>query len=437
MTASPAHSARPAAPLRGEFDAPGDKSISHRSIILGALAAGQTRVTGLLEGADILSTAEAMRAFGAQVTRQGEGTWQIDGVGEAGLCSPSRDVDCGNAGTGVRLIMGAASAYALTATFTGDESLRSRPMNRVLDPLREMGVSAAAQEGGRLPCVITSGGQLRAIDYAPPKASAQVKSCLMLAGLRAKGRTTIREVKPTRDHTERMFEAFGVPVIRDGLSVSIDGPALLKGTDVEVPGDPSSAAFAIVAGLIVPGSDILVRGVMMNPRRTALFDALIEMGGDVTFENERAVGGGERAADIRARYSKLKGITVNPDRAADMIDEYPVLAVAAATATGETVMNGIHELRVKESDRIAATAALLRENGVHVTEREDGMSVTGGPPITGGATVTTHHDHRIAMSALILGLVSEQGVSVDDASMIATSYPAFFSHMMELGAAIQ
>jgi 3-phosphoshikimate 1-carboxyvinyltransferase len=403
--------------------------------MLGALATGRTTVSGLLEGADILATAGAMRAFSATVTRTGGGTWSIDGVGTSGLQSPDAVIDCGNAGTGVRLIMGVASAYDLTVTFTGDESLRSRPMNRVLDPLRLMGVSADAQDGGRLPCTIRSTGQLTAIDYSPPKASAQVKSCVLLAGLGAKGRTTVRELSATRDHTENMLAAFGVPVHRDGLSVSVDGPAALTATHIDVPGDPSSAAFAVVAALIVPGSDVVVEGVMLNPRRTALYEALRQMGADITFENARAVGGGEQVADIRARSSTLTGIVVDPTRAADMIDEYPILAVAASVAEGETVMNGIHELRVKESDRIAATVALLRGNGVIVEDREDGMTVTGGA-VAGGATVTTHHDHRIAMSALILGCVANAPVAVDDASMIATSYPDFFDHMRDLGASM-
>lgn len=438
MNAPKPAASRRSDPLSGRIRAPGDKSISHRAIMFGAMATGRTTISGLLEGADILATADAMRALGASITRTGEGDWAVDGVGVAGLQTPNAVIDCGNAGTGVRLIMGAASAYDLSATFTGDESLRSRPMNRVLDPLRLMGVTADAQDGGRLPCTIRSNGALTAIDYSPPKASAQVKSCVLLAGLGAQGRTTVRELHATRDHTETMLEAFGVPVHRDGLAVSIDGPAQLTATHVDVPGDPSSAAFAIVAALIVPGSDVVVEGVMLNPRRTALYDALTQMGADITFENERAVGGGERVADIRARHSQLTGIVVDPARAADMIDEYPILAVAASVAQGETVMNGIHELRVKESDRIAATVALLRENGVQVEDRDDGMTVTGGTvlfgQVKGGATVTTHHDHRIAMSALILGCVAETPVSVDDASMIATSYPDFFDHMACLGA---
>ncbi|MEL6686515.1 MAG: 3-phosphoshikimate 1-carboxyvinyltransferase [Pseudomonadota bacterium] len=432
MSRKPAQSQKSPA-LTGRIRAPGDKSISHRSLILGALAEGRTTVSGLLEGADILSTAEAMRALGAIVEQTGKGTWAVEGVGAAGLRSPEAVVDCGNAGTGVRLIMGAASAYALEATFIGDESLRSRPMNRVLDPLRQMGIEARAQEGGRLPCTIRSNGSLKPIDYQPPKASAQVKSCILLAGLGATGRTTVRELHPTRDHTETMLEAFGVPVQHDGNDVSIEGPARLTATHVDVPGDPSSAAFAIVAGLIVPGSDLVVEGVMLNPRRTALFDALKAMGADLSFENEQPTGGGETVADIRARYSRLKGIVVDPSRAADMIDEYPILAVAASVADGETVMNGIHELRVKESDRIAATVALLRSNSVAVDEREDGMTVVGGG-VYGGGLVTTHHDHRIAMSALVLGLIADQPVTVDDATMIGTSYPDFFDHMQSLGA---
>jgi 3-phosphoshikimate 1-carboxyvinyltransferase len=411
--------------------------------MFGAVATGRTTITGLLEGADIVSTADAMRALGATVTQikagAEAGTWTVDGVGAAGFQTPADVIDCGNAGTGVRLIMGLVSAYPLTATFTGDESLCSRPMNRVLEPLRLMGVTAEAQEGGRLPCTLHPGGALTAIDYSPPKASAQVKSCVLLAGLGAQGRTTVTEISATRDHTETMLSAFGVPVHRDGLSVSIDGPAQLTATHVDVPGDPSSAAFAVVAALIVPGSDVVVEGVMLNPRRTALYDALMQMGGDISFENERAVGGGERVADIRARYSPLTGIVVDPARSADMIDEYPILAVAASVASGDTVMNGIHELRVKESDRIAATVALLRRNGVQVTDHHDGMTVTGKPSgnVPGGGTVTTHHDHRIAMSALILGCVADAPVAVDDASMIATSYPDFFDHMRGLGADIK
>ena len=431
--------ARLSGPLHGRIAAPGDKSISHRSLILGALASGRTTVSGLLEGADILSTAGAMEALGAGVTRTGAGEWTVDGVGEAGLRTPGAPVDCGNAGTGVRLIMGAAAGYPIDVTYVGDASLSSRPMGRVLDPLALMGVDADAQDGGRLPCTVHGRADIQAIDYTPSKASAQVKSCVLLAGLRARGRTTVREIAPTRDHTETMLRAFGVDVEVDDLAVSVVGPAALSATHIDVPGDPSSAAFATVAALITPHSEVVVEGVMLNPRRTALYDALIGMGADITFEREREVGGGETVADIRVRHSALRGAVIDPARAADMIDEYPVLAVAAAFADGETHMNGIHELRVKESDRISATAALLAKNGVVVEERPDGLSVTGnaGAPVPGGATVTTHHDHRIAMSALVLGLQATGGVGVDDASMIATSYPSFFEDMRALGGVLE
>ncbi len=425
-----------AGPLSGRIGAPGDKSISHRAIMLGGMADGVTTVSGLLEGADILSTVDAVRRLGSKVTRTGEGSWQVEGA----VWKGSAAVDCGNAGTGVRLLMGAVAGYDIEVEFTGDESLRSRPMRRITDPLSLMGVEVTDENDGRLPMTIRASADIDGITYETPKASAQIKSAVLLAGLRAKGRTCVIE-KPSRDHTERMLNAMGRTVVteerEDGRrNVYLDGSSdRLRATHIDVPGDPSSAAFAVVAALITPGSDVVVDGVMLNPRRDAVYDALRAMGGDVVFENERVVGGGERVADIRARHSKLTGITVDPSRAADMIDEYPILAVAAACASGTTHMNGIHELRVKESDRISATAALLTENGVTVEEREDGLSVTGGP-VAGGATVRTYHDHRIAMSALVLGLVSDRGVSIDDASMIATSYPDFFEHMSALGAKV-
>ncbi len=425
--------------LSGTVRAPGDKSMSHRAIIFGALAEGETRVTGLLEGDDILSTIGAMRAFGASVSKDPDGSWHVIGCGEAGLSTPESAIDCGNAGTGVRLIMGAAAAYPVTAEYTGDTSLRSRPMRRILDPLRRMGAVTIAEEGDRLPAKVKSSGALKAIDYSPQHASAQVKSAVLLAGLRSDGVTTVREPRMSRDHTENMLKAFGVPVdIRERSGrhvVSLTGPARLKATDVKVPGDPSSAAFLIVAALITPGSEITIENVMMNPTRTGLFETLTEMGGDIRTDNFRK-SGGEVIADITVRHSVLHGVTVPPERAPSMIDEYPVLAVAAACASGDTIMNGIAELRVKESDRIAATIALLRENGVSVEEREDGMTVSGGA-VKGGATVITHHDHRIAMSALVLGLVAENPVSIDDAAMIATSFPGFFDLMTKLGAAIE
>lgn len=431
--------------LSGRVRAPGDKSISHRSLIFGALAEGVTNVTGLLEGADIMSTADAMRAFGAKITRNKDGAWEIKGCGSKGFKTPKTDVDCGNAGTGVRLIMGAAAPYNVTARFTGDASLSSRPMGRVLNPLTEMGVATTSEEGGRLPVTLKSDGKLTAIDYTPPHASAQVKSAILLAGLGAQGITIVRETKRTRDHTENMLKAFGVKLestVKDeGQVVTLEGGQRLTATDVNVPGDPSSAAFLIVAALIVPGSDIIVENVMMNPTRTGLFETLIEMGGFVRADNFRT-SGGEIIADIHVKHSPLIGVVVPPRRAPSMIDEYPILAVAAAFAKGTTIMDGIGELRVKESDRIAATEGLLKANGVDITSHESGMKVKGlrKPPrhavAPGGGHVVTHHDHRIAMSALILGLASENPVTIDDASMIATSFPSFFEMMSSLGANI-
>ena len=424
--------------LSGTVRAPGDKSISHRSMIFGAMAEGTTHVAGLLEGADILSTASVMEALGATVLKTGEGAYTVKGCGAAGLQTPKIDLDCGNAGTGVRLIMGACAGYSLKATFTGDASLSSRPMNRILNPLRDMGVKATAQEGGRLPVTLESDGNLKPATYTPPIASAQVKSAVLLAAVNTEGVTTVTEPIPTRDHTENMLRAFGAKVEvtkRNGADViKLEGPVTLKAAKINVPGDPSSAAFPIVAALITPGSDIIVENVMMNPTRTGLFDCLTEMGGHVQANNFRK-SGGEVIADIHVKYSKLHGLTVPPERAASMIDEYPVLAVAASVATGTTIMDDIGELRVKESDRITATAELLSKNGVKVEELENGLKVTGGP-VAGGGLVKTHHDHRIAMSALILGCVASEPVSIDDASMIATSFPTFFDLMNGLGADI-
>lgn len=434
-------------PLKGSIRAPGDKSISHRAIIFGAMAEGETVITGLLEGGDILSTVSAMRALGARIVHYNDGAWHVSGVGPDGFSPPTQDVDCGNAGTGVRLIMGAAAGYKLTATFTGDASLSGRPMARVLNPLREMGATAYGTNHNlgddRLPVTITSTGELNPIDYAPPQASAQVKSAVLLAGLNTKGTTTVREATLSRDHTENMLRAFGVDVTSTpegaGQVVSVTGPCRLTAADIDVPGDPSSAAFPIVAALITPGSDITVENVMMNPTRTGLFETLVEMGANLETLNMRR-SGGEVIADIRVKHSSLKGVTVPPSRAPSMIDEYPILTVAAAYAEGDTVMGGIGEMRVKESDRIAATCALLKNNGVRVDEYEDGMTVTGGPnknnKVKGGGHTLTHHDHRIAMSALILGLNASKPSTVDDASMIATSFPSFFDQMAKIGAKI-
>ena len=439
MTSTAALSRKSTAPLRGTVRAPGDKSVSHRAMIFGAMAQGTTTVTGLLEGADIMSTADAMRAFGADISKDNDGVWHVIGCKD-GFQTPKHTIDCGNAGTGVRLIMGAAAGYSVHANFTGDASLTSRPMGRVLNPLREMGADFDASSGDRLPITLKAGSALTAIDYTPPHASAQVKSCILLAGLNAEGTTAITEPTLTRDHTENMLKAFGVKLTTskrgDGQIVRMDGGQTLKATHVIVPGDPSSAAFLIVAALITPGSDIIIENVMMNPTRTGLFETLTEMGGYLRADNFRT-SGGEIIADIHVKYSTLHGVTVPPHRAPAMIDEYPILAVAAAFAKGRTVMDGIGELRVKESDRIAATEALLSSNGVNITSHATGMTVIGGDTPKGGAKVKTHHDHRIAMSALILGLGCDSPVQIDDTSMIATSFPSFFEIMTSLGAVIE
>ena len=436
--ASSAKSSERSPALIGTVRAPGDKSISHRALIFGALAEGVTTITGLLEGADILSTADAMRSFGANI-KKNDDSWTVIGCGEAGFISPKAAVDCGNAGTGVRLIMGAAAGFTVEATFTGDASLSSRPMGRVLDPLSDMGITYDAQDGGRLPVTLRSSGRLSPIDYTPPHASAQVKSAILLAGLGTEGVTTITEPTLSRDHTENMLKAFGAQVTvkttGQGQKVSVEGPVTLKAVNVTVPGDPSSAAFPIVAALITPGSDVKIENVMMNPTRVGLFETLTEMGAYLRSDNFRT-SGGEIIADIEVKHSKLRGVTVPPERAPSMIDEYPILAVAAAYASGTTMMRGIGEMRVKESDRISATVALLQANGVQTAEFEDGFSVKGGP-VAGGGTVVTHHDHRIAMSALVLGLNADAPVTIDDGTMIATSFPAFFDLMKNIGAVMK
>ncbi|MDO8296305.1 MAG: 3-phosphoshikimate 1-carboxyvinyltransferase [Caulobacter sp.] len=430
-------SARPGAPLTGTVKVPGDKSISHRALILGAMATGRTTIEGLLEGEDVLATARAMRAFGATVTRTGEGAWTVEGQG--GFSEPADVIDCGNAGTGVRLIMGAAAGYPITATFTGDASLRKRPMGRVLEPLGQMGATWLSREGGRLPLTLR-GGDLHGVDYTLPMASAQVKSAVLLAGLRADGPVTVIEPEATRDHTERMLRAFGASVTvsdhNDRRVITLRPGAALVASPVAVPGDPSSAAFPIVAALITPGSQVTVTGVMLNPLRTGLFDTLREMGADLTITNRRDASG-EEVGDITARHSTLRGVTVPPGRAPSMIDEYPILAIAAAFATGETVMRGVGEMRVKESDRIALMAAGLEACGVDVEEEPEGFIVHGtGQPPRGGGLVETHGDHRIAMSHLVLGLASREPVRVDEPGMIATSFPTFVEMMRALGADI-
>ena len=429
--------ARPGAALSGRIRVPGDKSISHRALILGALAHGRTTVEGLLEGEDVLATARAMRAFGARVERTGEGAWTVDGQG--GFSEPADVIDCGNAGTGVRLIMGAAAGFPLCATFTGDSSLRKRPMGRVLDPLGRMGATWLSREGGRLPLTLKGGG-LRGLDYTLPMASAQVKSAVLLAGLRADGGVTVTEPEPTRDHTERMLRAFGAELTvsdhNDRRVIILAPGARLRGSHVAVPGDPSSAAFPIVAALITPGSEVTVEGVMLNPSRTGLFDTLREMGADLSITNRRDASG-EEVGDITARHSVLRGVVVPTGRAPSMIDEYPILAIAAAFAEGDTVMRGVGEMRVKESDRIALMARGLEACGVDVEEEPEGFIVHGtGKPPRGGALVETSGDHRIAMSHLILGLAAGAAVRVDEPGMIATSFPGFADLMGGLGAAI-
>jgi 3-phosphoshikimate 1-carboxyvinyltransferase len=432
--------ARRAGPLNGVVRAPGDKSISHRALILGALAHGVTEIEGLLEGDDVKRTAAAMAAFGASVERLGDGRWRIEGHG--GFSEPADVVDCGNAGTGVRLIMGAAAGFELCATFTGDASLRGRPMNRVLKPLGEMGATWLCRAGGRLPLTLKGGG-LRRIAYRLPEPSAQVKSAVLLAGLRADGGAEVIEPEPTRDHTERMLRAFGaeVEVTEDGSGrrIVLPGGQRLAGTRVRVPGDPSSAAFPLVAALITPGSEVTVEGVLLNALRIGLLDTLGEMGADLSVTNLREEGG-ETVADVTARYSELTGVEVPPERAPSMIDEYPILAVAAAFAEGPTVMRGIGEMRVKESDRIALMAAGLAACGVGVEEAPETLTVVGSVRanhgVAGGARVTTHGDHRIAMSHLVMGLASAEPVSVDEPGMIATSFPGFVDLMRSLGAEI-
>jgi len=416
-------------PLAGDIEVPGDKSMSHRALILGGMTSGETRISGLLEGDDVLHTADAVRAFGAEVERLGPGEWRVRG-GE--WQSPAGPIDCGNAGTGARLLMGAAAGFPINATFMGDASLSSRPMERVLAPLRAMGARA---EGSTLPVTIR-GGDLHGISFVNEKASAQVKSAILLAGLRADGEVEVIEPRRSRDHSENMLRAFGCEVEVAGESIRLGARRRLVATDVVIPGDPSSAAFPMVAALLVPGSRVAIRNVMVNPLRTGLLTTLLEMGADLRFENQRAEGG-EKVADVTATASTLHGIEVPAERAPSMIDEYPILAVAAAFATGPTVMHGLAELRVKESDRLAAVVAGLRACGVEAREEGDSLIVQGtGAPPCGGAEVRAHHDHRIAMSFLVMGLAAQQLVAIDSAGMIATSFPNFVELMHSLGAQI-
>ncbi|MGN6149458.1 MAG: 3-phosphoshikimate 1-carboxyvinyltransferase [Rhizomicrobium sp.] len=429
-------SARPSGPLKGKVRVPGDKSISHRSLILGALAVGETQISGLLEAEDVLNTAKVMRQFRAKVTRDGEGAWRVWGTGVGGWSQPDGDLDFGNSGTGSRLVMGAMATTPISAVFTGDASLRGRPMKRVLEPLEKFGATWKAREGGLMPVTLQGTDRPICIDYDVKVASAQVKSALLLAALHAPGRTRITQRALTRDHTEKMLKAFGADIsverTKDGETITMMGEVELKTCAIEVPRDPSSAAFPLVAALIVPGSEVVIPNVLLNERRTGLIDTLKEMGADITIANLRE-SGGEKIGDLVARYSKLTGVEVPPERAPAMIDEYPILAIAAAFASGCTTMRGLEELRVKESDRLSAIVNGLRENGVTVEESEDGMVVEGGD-VPGGGRVMTHMDHRIAMSFLVMGLAADKEIRVDDTSMIATSFPQFENLMRELGA---
>ncbi|WP_102226125.1 3-phosphoshikimate 1-carboxyvinyltransferase [Acidimangrovimonas sediminis] len=434
-------SSRRSGPLSGVAEVPGDKSISHRALILGAMAVGETRVSGLLEGEDVLDTAKAMRAFGAEVTRTGAGAWSVHGVGVGGFAEPAAVIDCGNSGTGVRLIMGAMATTPITATFTGDASLSKRPMGRVTDPLALFGARAYGRAGGRLPMTIVGAESPVPVRYATPVPSAQVKSAVLLAGLNAPGRTVVIEREATRDHSERMLRGFGAEIAvedaPEGRIITLTGQPELRPQTVAVPRDPSSAAFPVCAALIVEGSEILVPGVSQNPTRNGLYTTLVEMGADITFEDPREEGG-EPVADLRVRFSALKGVEVPPERAASMIDEFPVLSVVAACAEGTTVMRGVKELRVKESDRIDAMARGLEACGVRIEEDEDTLIVhgLGAGGVPGGATCASHLDHRIAMSFLVLGLAARNPVSVDDGAPIATSFPVFEGLMTGLGAPI-
>jgi 3-phosphoshikimate 1-carboxyvinyltransferase len=426
-------------PLAGRIRVPGDKSISHRALMFGALAEGRTRISGLLEGEDVLRTAAAMRALGADVVRESEGAWQVRGQGRGRLTEPADVLDMGNSGTAARLICGILGSHPIFAVLTGDASLRGRPMKRVTDPLSACGARFTGRAGGRLPLAIEGAAEPRPLDYRLPVASAQVKSAVLLAGLNAAGETRVEEPEATRDHTENMLRHFGADVAVEiagaGRLIRLQGKPTLVAADVVVPGDPSSAAFPLVAALILPGSEIAIAGVGLNPLRTGLFATLKEMGADLRVSGER-IEGGEPVGDLTVRHGALQAVEVPRHRAPSMIDEFPVLAVAAAFARGTSRFRGLSELRVKESDRLAATAALLAVNGIGVEIEGDDLIVhgTGGSPPPGGGTVLTHMDHRIAMSALVLGLGTRAAVTVDDAGFVDTSFPGFADLMRGLGA---
>lgn len=420
--------------LKGNITVPGDKSISHRSLIMGALAIGESKISGLLEGEDVLGTAAVLRAFGADIYKDDVGDWHIHGVGIGGLRQPDAPLDMGNSGTGVRLLMGLVATHPIEVTFTGDASLSSRPMKRITDPLSGFGAKFVGNSEGTLPITVKGAKTPMPISYALPVASAQVKSAIMLAGLNTPGQTTVIEKIPTRDHSERIFQYFGVPTQIDGEKIHVTGHAEITAKDMAVPADPSSAAFLVVAALITNGSDITVKNVGMNPARTGLFDTLIDMGGNISFENKRQECG-EDVADVRVKHSELTGIVVPHDRAPSMIDEYPVLCVAAASASGETVMRGIGELRVKESDRIAVMVEGLKSCDIDVTEHTDGMTIKKSTA-RGTMPIKTQLDHRIAMTFLILGLNAQVPITIDDGSVIETSFPGFKDLMNGLGAEI-
>lgn len=435
--------AKASGPLTGRIRVPGDKSISHRALILGALAVGETVIEGLLEGDDVLNTAAVLRLLGADIVRDAQGTWHVHGFGVGGFAEPAQVLDHGNSGTGVRLMMGAVATTPITATFTGDASLCRRPMRRVLDPLALFGTQAVAREGGRLPITITGAREAVPVTYRLPVASAQVKSAVLLAGLNAPGHTTVLEAEATRDHTERMLVHFGATVRREqaagGLTaITVVGQPELKAARVRVPADPSSAAFPLVAALLVPGSELRIDSVMLNPTRTGLITVLKRMGANIAMADVRSESG-ETVGDLLIKASALKGVEVEPEIAPSMIDEYPVLAVAAAFAEGRTKMTGLGELRVKESDRLAAVAEGLKACGVKIELGDDWLAVEGmgAQGMPGGGKVATHMDHRIAMSFLIAGLAAKAPVIVDDTSFVATSFPDFIPLMQKLGAIFQ
>ena len=444
---TPHHGHAPASPLsarrgdalKGRLRPPGDKSISHRSLIMGLLCVGETTVDGLLEGEDVLRTADACRALGARVERRAPGSWRVEGAGLGTLVAPRQALDFGNAGTGTRLMMGVVGGHAITASFDGDASLRKRPMRRILDPLVLMGAQVLSEaEGGRLPVTLKGTSEPTPIEYRTPVPSAQLKSAILLAGLNSPGRTTVIETEASRDHTEKLLAYFGAQITSEthgehGRKIVLEGRPTFRPRPIIVPADPSSAAFPLVAALIVPGSDIVIEGLMMNPLRVGLLDSLMEMGADITILDRR-IEGGEDVADLRVRHCALKGADIPAARAPAMIDEYPILAVAAAFATGETRMRGLAELRVQESDRLGAVADGLTACGVANRVEGDDLIVEGAGRARGGGTVATHLDHRIAMSFLIMGLASDQPVTIDDANMIATSFPTFRPAMERLGA---